>query len=173
MKQKKSPKKEEGEQKVLKRLNVFAFTIFLSLTLCFSVLNAAFALPDSDIQIPNQEETVQNKDDFDNIGFSSDEQVRVKDLDIEPINTNALKKSVVPDPKQEGKKVIGLFIKTMLAVAFCIILIYVILYYAKKYYGDFFASKEYDKEVESLDLSTPETREEAFKSFMNRTGRNQ
>lgn len=94
--------------------------------------------------------------------------IKVNDLDIEPINTSAVKKNVVPDTKQEGKKIIGLFIKSMILVAFCAIILYVILIFVKKYYGSAFVSNEYE-EIESLDLTTPNTKQEALKSFLNRT----
>ena len=90
------------------------------------------------------------------------------DLDIEPLNANEVKKNVVPDAKQEGKKVIGLFLKTMMAVAFCAIILYVILVFVKKFYGSAFALDVQD-EYEELNLSSPETKEEALKSFLNRT----
>ena len=94
--------------------------------------------------------------------------IKVNDLDIEPINTSAVKKNVVPDTKQEGKKIIGLFIKSMIMVAFCAVILYVILVFVKKYYGSAFVSNEYE-EIESLDLTTPNTKQDALKSFLNRT----
>lgn len=142
----------------------------LSLYILLGANCYTLAAPDTST-MANQSKIENNLDyntDFET-DTSSQEQVKVKDLDIDPLNTVSLKKSVVPDPKQEGKKVIGLFIKTMLAVAFCSILLYIILYFVKKFYGNHFISKEYNKEVENLDLSTPETKEEAFRNFLNRT----
>ncbi len=94
--------------------------------------------------------------------------VKVNDLDIEPLNANEVKKNVVPDAKQEGKKVIGLFLKTMMAVAFCAIILYVILVFVKKFYGSAFVNQEYD-DFEAIDLSAPQTKQDALKSFLNRT----
>ena len=37
--------------------------------------------------------------------------INVKDIDIEPLNTQKVKQSVIPDTKKEGKKIIGLFLK--------------------------------------------------------------
>ena len=95
-------------------------------------------------------------------------EVSVKDLDIDPLNTEKVRKSVVPDAKQEGKKVIGLFLKTMMAVAFCAVILYVILIFVKKYYGSAFVSNDYE-ELEVLDLGTPTNKVEALKSFLNKT----
>ncbi len=95
---------------------------------------------------------------------------KVKDIDIEPINTDRVKKSVVPDTKKEGKKLIGLFLKTMFLVAFCAILLYVILLFIKKFYGsDFIPTNEECDNAEMLELNTPETKSDALKSFLNRT----
>ncbi len=74
----------------------------------------------------------------------------VKDIDIEPINTDKVKKSVVPDTRQEGKKLIGLFIKTMLLVAFCAVVLYVILFFIKRYYGSAFVPS--DEEYEDAEM---------------------
>ena len=95
-------------------------------------------------------------------------EVSVKDLDIDPLNTEKVRKSVVPDAKQEGKKVIGLFLKTMMAVAFCAVILYIILLFVKKYYGSAFVSNDYE-ELEVLDLGTPTNKVEALKSFLNKT----
>ena len=95
-------------------------------------------------------------------------EVSVKDLDIDPLNTEKVRKSVVPDAKQEGKKVIRLFLKTMMAVAFCAVILYVILIFVKKYYGSAFVSNDYE-ELEVLDLGTPTNKVEALKSFLNKT----
>ena len=94
--------------------------------------------------------------------------ISVKDLDIDPINTENVKKSVVPDSKKEGKKVIRLFLKTMMAVAFCSAILYVILLFVKKFYGSAFVSNA-DDDFEELDLSTPLNKTDALKSFLNRT----
>ncbi len=95
-------------------------------------------------------------------------EVSVKDLDIDPINTEKVKKSVVPDTKKEGKKVIGLFLKTMIAVLFSAVIVYLILLFVKKFYGTAFYKNEYE-EFEGLDLSTPTNKTDALKSFLNRT----
>ena len=47
------------------------------------------------------------------------QDVKVNDLDIEPLNTQNVKKDVVPDTHKEGKKVFSYFLRTMLLVAFC------------------------------------------------------
>jgi hypothetical protein len=89
-------------------------------------------------------------------------------LDIDPINTNAVQKSVVPDPKSEGKKVLTLFIKTMTLCGICALLLYIILLFIRKFYSSAFVPQE-PQEFEELDLTTPENKQEALKSFLNRT----
>ena len=94
--------------------------------------------------------------------------INVKDIDIEPLNTQKVKQSVIPDTKKEGKKIIGLFLKTMTAVAFCAVILYVTLVFVKKYYKSAFVNN--DNEIfEALDLSAPQDKQEALKSFLNRT----
>ena len=94
--------------------------------------------------------------------------IKVEDLNVEPINTGKIKESVVPDPNKEGKKVIGLFLKTMIAVVFCAILLYIILFFVKKYYASSFTSSD-SEELDDFDLSTPNNKNDALKSFLNKT----
>ena len=93
---------------------------------------------------------------------------KTSDFETSPIDTQNLKKNVVPDSKKESKKVINLFLRVMMAVLLSAGILYVILLFIKKYYGSAFAVQEYD-EYESLNLSTPNDKEEALKSFLNRT----
>ena len=58
--------------------------------------------------------------------------VKVNDLDIEPINTKNVKDSVVPDAKKEGKKLIELFLRTMSLVAVSAVILWFILLFVKK-----------------------------------------
>ncbi|MBR2068479.1 MAG: hypothetical protein IJ877_01830 [Candidatus Gastranaerophilales bacterium] len=95
-------------------------------------------------------------------------EINVQDLDIEPIDTKKVKQSVIPDPAKEGKKVIGLFLKTMAGVGFCAIILYLILLFVKKFYSSAFISQDFE-ELENLDLSTPNNKNDALKSFLNRT----
>jgi len=141
-------------------LNQLRKTVFFVLTLCFLAISTPVVLAVNepltvDTTTSSQMDLVRN-------------DINVKDLDIDPINTEKVKKSVVPDSRKEGKKVIGLFLKTMAAVAFCAVILYVILIFVKKFYGSAFVPSEYD-EFETLDLSTPATKTDALKSFLNRT----
>lgn len=95
-------------------------------------------------------------------------EVKVEDTDVKPIDTEAVKKSVVPNSHNESKKVFGLFLKTMLAVAICAILLYFILVFVKKFYSSSFMPTE-DESIENLDLATPNNRQDAIRSFLNRT----
>ncbi len=94
--------------------------------------------------------------------------INVEDLDVEPISTGKLKESVVPDPNKEGKKVIGLFLKTMVAVLVCAVLLYFILLFVKRFYSSSFVDSE-SEELDSFDLSTPNNKNDALKSFLNKT----
>lgn len=95
-------------------------------------------------------------------------EVKVQDRDIKPINTTQVEKNVVPDPRREGKKVLWLFFKTMLAVGFCSILLYIILLFTKKFYSSAFVNHDVE-ELENLDLSTPTTKQDALHSFLHRS----
>ena len=95
--------------------------------------------------------------------------VKVNDLDIEPIDTQAVKETVVPDTKNEGKKVMGYFLRAMLGVALCAIFLYFILLFVRKYYGSAFVNQEEEEYFESFDLTTPTSKQEALRTFLNRT----
>ena len=97
------------------------------------------------------------------------QDVKVNDLDIEPIDTQAVKKDVIPDTQKEGKKVAAYFLRAMLGVLFCSIVLYLILVFVKKYYSIAFVNPEEEEYFEAFDLSTPKTKQDALKSFLNRT----
>ena len=94
--------------------------------------------------------------------------MKVNDLDIEPINTQEVK-NVIPDTKKESKKVMGYFLRAMLAVILSGIILYLILVFVKKYYGSAFVNTEEEEYFESFDLTTPNSKQEALKTFLNKT----
>lgn len=95
--------------------------------------------------------------------------VRVNDLDIEPMNTQGVKSTAVPDTKKEGKKFVAYLIKVMSLVGLSCIIIYFILLFVRKYHSSAFSNKEEDEYFEELDLTPPNNRPDALKSFLNRT----
>ena len=97
------------------------------------------------------------------------QDVKVNDLDIEPINTLAVKKGVVPDTKDESKKVMSYFLKAMLGVVLCAVFLYLLLLLIKRCYGTSFTDTEEEEYFESCDLTTPTSKQEALKTFLNRT----
>ena len=97
------------------------------------------------------------------------QDVKVNDLDIEPINTQAVKKDVIPDTQKEGKKVAAYFLRAMLGVLFCSIILYLILVFVKKYYSSAFVNPEEEEYFEAFDLTTPNNKQDALKTFLNRT----
>ncbi len=137
------------------------FFLFVVITCFLLSSSAVFALDDT---IPVAQDITQNGEGVELIH----NDVHVEDSDIEPISTGNIKDSVVPDPSKEGKKVVGLFFKTMAGVLFCTILIYLMLLIYKKFQAGSFSNAEYD-ELDTLDLSTPNNRNDALKSFLNRT----
>ena len=113
--------------------------------------------------IPVRQDVSQN----DEIELIED-NVHVEDANIEPINTSKVKQSVVPDSSKESKKVIGLFFKTMMAVLISTAILFILLLFIKKFYYNNFQNYE-SEELDSLDLSTPNNKNDALKSFLNRT----
>ena len=143
---------------MLKLLHSFLSAIVIG---CF-LISPSIALAENDnipvaadISQPNETELIQ-------------QNIHIEDSDIEPISTGKLKDSVVPDANREGKKVIGLFLKTMFAVLFSAILLYLILLFSKKFYPGAFMGSDYE-ELDNLDLSTPNNKNDALKSFLKRT----
>ncbi|MBQ8636209.1 hypothetical protein IJ425_08675 [bacterium] len=122
--------------------------------------NTSFATVQDEINIKNDIAVEQ---------VTHTQNVQVNDLDIEPINTQEVKKTVVPDVKKEGKKVFQNFLKAMALAILSGGIIYLILLFVNKYYGSAFVSQEDDEYFEALDLQTPDNRPDALKSFLNRT----
>ena len=141
---------------MLKKLHKFLFIIsllsFLALAPYASAKNDLIALESI---TPQDMQLIQD--------------VKVNDLDIEPINTQEVKKTVVPDTKKEGQKVFAYFLRAMLGVALCAIILYLILVFVKKFYGSAFVNLEEEEYFEAFDLSTPKTKQDALKAFLNRT----
>ena len=94
-------------------------------------------------------------------------EVSVKDIDIEPIDTQRVAKDVVPDTKKETRKIMKLFLKAMAVIALSAFLLYVILVFVKKFYRSAFVSQQIE-DYENLDLATPQNKQDALKSFLNR-----
>ncbi len=138
---------------MLKQINKIFVLIYVLLSFLFCPVVMA--------DLANTNQTENNKMEL----IQND--VRVNDLDIEPINVQDVKKDVIPDPHKESKKVMALFLKTMLGVAICAVLLYIVLLFVKKFYSSAFVSEE--DEYENLDLSTPDNKQEALKSFLNRS----
>ncbi len=95
-------------------------------------------------------------------------QSNMRDTNVEPMNTESIKNSVIPDTAKEGKKVIGLFLTAMVLVGFAALFLYLLLVVVKKYYPKSFNVSDCE-EYENLDLSTPDSKNSALKSFLNRT----
>ena len=143
--------------KLLSKILVFCFSLFY---IASFIALPACAVDDvipvaHDVSLEGNEVLIQN-------------DIKVKDNDIEPINTNSVKKTVVPSPKKEGRKVIDLFLKTMSAVVFCAVVLYVILVFVKRFYQSAFIDND-DKDIEGFDLTPPQSKNEALQSFLNRS----
>ena len=134
--------------------------IFLIFILCLNFILISqpkvYAQKPTATSLQEQMELIQN-------------DIKVDDLDIEPINTEDLKKKVVPDTKKEGQKVLLLFFKTMFMVVLAGVIIYVTLLFIRKYRSSAFAENDYVDEYAALNLATPTNKQEAFVSFLNRT----
>ncbi len=95
--------------------------------------------------------------------------VKVNDLDIEPINTQVIKKEVVPDTRSEAKKVFAYLLRAACGVILSTILVFFILIFVKKYYSSAFVNPDEEDYFEAFDLSTPDNRQDALKAFLNRS----
>lgn len=135
-------------------------TLYISAIFCLLTLNPAVV---ADMNTNALEKTTAEQMNF------VQQDVKVNDLDIEPINTQEVKKSVIPDTQKEGRKVIAYFLRAMLGVVFCSIILYLILIFVKKYYGSAFVNPQEEEYFEGFDLSTPHSKQDALKAFLNRT----
>lgn len=147
------------------KLNKFFLPVII---LCF--LSVPFSVAQTEntvkVNVPTEESVVQN-DENKNMELVQN-NVKLDDPDIEPIDTKDIKKTVIPDTQKEGKKVLMLFVKAMFIVFLCSIVLYFILSFVKKFYGNSFSPNDIE-EFESLDLASPNSKDDALKSFLNRT----
>ncbi len=145
----------------LKKTPKNALKLFLLCVMLFFVTSFGFAYAQNEVQNPSSDNN-QNME-------LVQTDVRVDDPDIEPINVNEVKKSVVPDTQKEGKKVLMLFLKAMFTVLICAIFLYFLLILIKKNWKEAFVETKTDEVFEELDLSSPNNKKEALRSFLNRT----
>ena len=104
---------------MLKQVHKIFLILFLGYFLSFP--SAVFAETDA---ISVVQEVSQNSEtEF------AQHDIHVEETHTGPLDTGSIKESVVPDPSKEGKKVIGLFFKTMAAVMFCSVLLFFILFF--------------------------------------------
>lgn len=132
-------------------------TFLIIISLCFLALAPHVSAKSNIIAFKNFNEIQVIKD------------IKVNDLDIEPINTYGVKKNVIPDTKSESKKMMGYFLKAMLGVVLCAIILYLILLFVKKFYGSAFVNLEEEEYFEAFDLSAPKSKQDALRMFLNRT----
>ena len=135
--------------KQLRKTFVLIYVVFA--LMCPLALADTTTLPNT---APNNTGVIQN-------------DVRVNDLDIEPINVQNVTEDVIPDSHKQSKKVMAFFLKTMMGVAISAVLLYIVLLFIKKFYQSALVDEE--DEYESLDLSTPNNKQDALKSFLNRS----
>ena len=110
--------------KQLRKTFVLIYVVFA--LMCPLALADTTTLPNT---APNNTGVIQN-------------DVRVNDLDIEPINVQNVKEDVIPDTHKESKKVMALFLKTMMGVAISAILLYIVLLFIKKFYQSALVDEE-------------------------------
>lgn len=132
-------------------------TFLIIISLCFLALTPYVSAKNDVIAFKNADEIQVIKD------------VRVNDLDIEPMNTYGVKKNVVPDTISEGKKVMAYFLEVMSLVVLCTIILCLVLIFKKKFYGSDFSNLDEEKYFEAYDLSAPKSKQDALKMFLNRT----
>jgi len=142
---------------VLKQAHNFLISTILFCFLTIPCVNAQTTIPVArEIMDNNKMELIQN-------------EVKIQDNEIEPINTQKVKETIVPDPQKEGKKIIGLFIKTMTIVVLCSVMLYLVLLFVRKFFSSDFIENNDLEDIETLDLSTPVNKQDALRSFLSRT----
>lgn len=128
--------------------------LLIGCLICSISLSNAYAQEDKPIEVVNQVTQTTTT-------------VNVKDIDIEPLNTKEIKKDVVPDVKKETKKVASYFFLAVVLLAFLVLSIYLAIFLRTRYLKAF--ANELDEFSDKLELGVPSNKEEALKSFLNRT----
>jgi len=87
--------------------------------------------------------------------------------EIKPYDEKNLPKEVPPEPKSEFQKLVGMFLKVMFAVVLCAFVIFFLLLFVRRFYGDKIISAAQDGLQDNLKSS--QTDSEALKTFLNKT----
>ena len=76
----------------------------------------------------------------------------------------------MPDTKSELTKMVKMFLKVMLAVAISSVVIFVVLLFVRRFYSPVVTMGDLNKEDDKkISLDTPQNKNEALKTFLDKT----
>ena len=124
-----------------------------------------------------QDDTVtqtQEQSDIDKLneemGLGEQRPIVIDDVQSSPNDNVALTKRVVPDTKSELTKMVKMFLKVMLAVAISSVVIFVVLLFVRRFYSPMDTMEDLNKEdTKNISLDTPQNKNEALKTFLDKT----
>ncbi len=164
-------------RKTLISLFVFLFMFSNSLVLA----QAEQSTFEDDIQVVQSEtvdtnETVNNEQENDidklneEMGLGEQRQIVIDDVQSSPNDNKALTKKVVPDTRSELTKMVKMFLKVMLAVAISSVVIFVVLLFVRRFYAPMVTLEDLNAdEDKKITLDTPQNKNEALKTFLDKT----
>ena len=136
---------------------------------------------ENDIQVVQSEtvdtnEAVNNEQEHDidkltaELRLRHQRQIVIDDVQSSPNDNKALTKKVVPDTRSELTKMVKMFLKVMLAVAISSVVIFVVLLFVRRFYAPMVTLEDLNAdEDKKITLDTPQNKNEALKTFLDKT----
>ena len=115
-----------------------------------------------------QENSVEDIND--EMGLGEQRQIVIDDVQSSPNDNTALTKKVVPDTRLELTKMVKMFLKVMLAVAISSVVIFVVLLFVRRFYAPMVTLEDLNADDDKkITLDTPQNKNEALKTFLDKT----
>ena len=172
--------------------NIFKLAVLVFLTVFLTASTPVFCAPDEGANIQetqsydtslqqnareyDSEESANNTQESDidklneEMGLGEQKQIVIDDVQSSPNDKTALTKKVVPDTKSELTKMVKMFLKVMLAVAISSVVIFVVLLFVRRFYSPVVTMGDLNKDNDNkISLDTPQNKNEALKTFLDKT----
>ncbi len=158
-------------------LTVVLLFVFLNSLAFAQNEDSALPVENSSLQSETVENSVTNNAETNNIdelneemGLGEQRQIVIDDVQSSPNDNTALTKKVVPDTRSELTKMVKMFLKVMLAVAISSVVIFVVLLFVRRFYAPMVTLEDLNADEDNkITLDTPQNKNEALKTFLNKT----
>ncbi len=159
-------------------ISLFVFLFILSNSLVFAQGEQDLTGVETQVVQNDSAQTTDTVDEEENnvdklneeMGLGEQRQIVIDDVQSSPNDNVALTKKVVPDTRSELTKMVKMFLKVMLAVAISSVVIFVVLLFVRRFYAPMVTLEDLNADEDrKITLDTPQNKNEALKTFLDKT----